>query len=207
MLFRSRVARELVASLSDFRHEGEYKVVWNNELHDVAHTLTNLDDNWYRTCQVFGKHRAAIQYAIATGTGYLMEGWDKHFHSPYRGDIRLSAIAPQDVTFVQLPRDHNIQRAYAVIIREELPINLARAIYADSPMRPGFADELVPDRDAPGWIQKGLQKLQQFVSPALRVAGRSPNQQAQASFPTVDIFHMYVLDRSVNDSEIGRAHV
>jgi len=193
-----RIARELVASLSNFRHEGEFKVTWDDSLHDVAHTLTNLDRNWYRTTYANEQHRAALQYAVATGTGYLFEGWDKHYWSPYRGDIRLSAYAPQDVTFVQLPKNHDIQRAYCVIIREELPINLAKAIYSETNRE--FAAQLVPDRDSPGWLQKGLQKLQQFVSPALRVAGRSPNQAAQASFPTVDIFHMYVYDRSVNET-------
>lgn len=194
-----RVARELVASLANFRHEGEFKVTWNNQLHDVANTLTNLDRNWYRQTYANDAHRAALQYAVATGTSYLYETWDKHFYSPYRGDIRLQALSPADVTFVQLPKTHNIQQAYAVIIREELPINLAKSIYADLD-KGRFSASLVPDRDSPGWLQKGLQKMQQFIAPALRVAGRSPNQAAQASFPTVDIFHMYVMDRSINDT-------
>lgn len=191
-----RVARELVASLANFRHEGEYKVTWDNTYYDQANTLTNLDRNWYQTTKAGANYRGAIQYAVGTGTAYLLETWDKHYHSAYRGDIRLSAISPADVTFIQLPKDHDIQRAYAVIIREELPINLARAIWAES--NPDFASSLTPDRDQPGWLAKGLQKLQQFVSPALRVAGRSPGQNSNASFPTVDIFHMYVLDRSIN---------
>lgn len=193
-----RVARELVASLSNFRHEGEFKTTADNKLYDVAHTLTKLDKNWYRTTYANEAHRAALQYAVATGTGYLYETWDKHFWSPYRGDIRLEALAPQDVTFVQLPKNHDIQRAYAVIIKEELPLNLARAIYAETNKE--FADTLMPDRDAPGWMQKGLRKVQQFVAPALRVAGRTPTAAANASFPTVDIFHMYVLDRSTNET-------
>ncbi len=193
-----RVARELVASLSNFRHEGEFKVTQNNKLFDVAHTLTNLDRNWYRTTYANEAHREALQYAVATGTGYLYETWDKHFWSPYRGDIRLAALAPQDVTFIQLPKNNDMQRAYAVIIKEELPLNLARAIYAET--NPEFAAALTPDRDAPGWLQKGLRKVQQFVAPALRVAGRTPSTAAQASFPTVDIFHMYVLDRTINDT-------
>ncbi len=193
-----RVARELVASLSNFRHEGEFKTTQDNKLYDVAHTLTKLDKNWYRTTYANEAHREALQYAVATGTGYLHETWDKHFWSPYRGDIRLEAMAPQDITFVQLPKNNDIQKAYAVIIKEELPLNLARAIYAET--NKAFAAALVPDRDAPGWIQKGLRKVQQFVAPALRVAGRSPTQAAQSAFPTVDIFHMYILDRSINET-------
>jgi hypothetical protein len=194
-----RVARELVAGLSNFRHEGEFKPTWDNRLYDRAHTLTNLDKHWYQTTRAWQAHRAALQYGVGTGTAYLYEIWDKHFHSPYRGDIKLQAYSPQDVTFVQLPKDHNIQRAYAVIIREELPLNLARNIWAaDSP---AFAESLVPDRDSPGWLIKGLEKLQQFVAPALRVAGRLGGQNDQrSSFPIVDIFHMYVMDGTINET-------
>src|SRR5258708_5885300 len=32
-----RIARELVASLSNFRYAGEYKVTWDQSLYDVAH--------------------------------------------------------------------------------------------------------------------------------------------------------------------------
>lgn len=196
-----RDARELVAGLSNFRHEGEYKPVWDQKLYDRAHTLTNLDRHWYRMTRAWEAHRGALQYGVGLGTGYLYETWDKHFHTPFRGDIKLQAIAPQDVSFVQLPKDHNIQKAYAVIIREELPINLARNIWALD--NPAFAASLVPDRDAPsrGWLAKGLAKVQQFVSPALRIAGRIGNQQeAGASFPTVDIFHMYVMDGTLNET-------
>lgn len=193
-----RVARELVASLANFRHEGEFATTWNNQLYNQASTLTNLDRNWYSEGRANDAHRAVLQYGVGKGTGYFYEVWDPYFHSPYRGDIRLSAVAPEDVTFIQLPKSHDIQRAYAVIIREEMPINVAKAVYART--NPEFAAQLVPDRDAPGWVAKGLRKVQQFLAPALRVAGRLSGQSEQASFPTVDIFHMYTLDSSVNDA-------
>ncbi len=202
----NRVARELVASLANFRHEGEFAATWNRELYGQAHTLTKLDHHWYKAARANEAHRAAIQYAITEGTGYLLEEWDKHFWGPGRGDIRLTAFDPGDITFIQLPKDTDIQRAYVVLIRYELPLNLAKAIYA--PTNRAFAEALTPDRSAPGWLGRGLQKVQQFVSPALRVAGRV--RQTSASFPTVDIFHAYSLDRTVNAGsqpvEMGMYH-
>ncbi len=196
-----RSARELVASLTSFKHEGEFISLWDQKLFDTAQMLTNLDRNWYRNPEVGAAHRGGMQYAVATGTSYWLETWNPHFHSRNRGDIQLQPLSPQDVTFIQLPRDHDIQRAYAVIWREELPINLARQIYGRT--NKAFADSLVPDRDAPTWIGKGLALVQKFLSPALRVAGvRSGTQQNTASFPTVDIFHMYTLDSSTNDGPI-----
>lgn len=191
-----RTARELVAALSSFRHEGEFKVLWDNTLYNQAHLLTDLDANWYAATHPEQAHRATLQNAVVKGTGYWVEEWDKDFWGPGFGDIRLSWMDPADVTFVQLPRDRDIQKAYMVILRYEMPINLARRIY--STINPAFAASLVPDQETPSWIQKGLQKVQQFVSPALRVAGRTRQNNA-GGFPTVDIFHGYTVDGSLNE--------
>ncbi len=192
-----RMGRELVASLANFRHAGEFKVKWNNELYDTAHILTLLDKNWYNTTFAGDVHREGIQNAVFLGTNYWYEEWDKHFWGPDKGDIRLTAINPANVTFVQLPPNRDIQLAYMVIIRQELPINLAKRIYQD--INPLFAASLTPDRDQPsGFFQKGLQKVQQFLSPALRVAGRSRQGDAPIS-PTVDIYTAYTMDNAINE--------
>jgi hypothetical protein len=187
----ARNARDIVASLSNFRHELEFKPRFNKTLYNQAHVLTKLDRNWYTETDAHDDYRANLQNAVAWGTGYLYETWNNRFHGTH-GDIDLQAYGPSDVTFVQLPRDHDIQKAYMVIIREEVPINLAKMTYEN------IADNLTPDRDAPGWIAKGLRKVQQLMggSPALRVGGR--DRQKQTSFPTVDIFHAYTLDRAIN---------
>ena len=187
-----RNARDIVSSLSNFRHDGEYKPRFDTKLYEQAHVLTKLDRNWYTETHAHTQYRSNIQNAVVFGTGYLYEDWDKEYWGTH-GDIRLQAIGPQDVTFLQLPRDHDIQKAYAVIIRDEMPLNLAKATYEN------IASNLSADRDKPGWLLKGLQALQRIMggSPLLRVAGQSRQNQT-GSFPTVDIFHMYIVDRSIN---------
>jgi hypothetical protein len=197
-----RVARELVAGLGSFRHDGEFKPQSSKDLYDAAHALTLRDRAWNRETHAFLAYRQLLQYAVSLGTGYGVCTWDKHFHSPFRGDVRLDAFAPDQVTFIQLPRDGDLQRAYVVLLRYELPINLARAIYSDT--NPAFAAALTPDRDTPNWMQKGLEKVQTFLAPALRVAGRRPGESQQTSFPTVDVFHAYTCDRSLNESGAPR---
>ena len=193
-----RNARDIVASLSNFRHEGEFKPRFDKDLYGEAHVLSKLDRAWYVETNAYEKHRANLQYAVTFGTGYMMEDWDKNFHGDH-GDINLRAVDPKDVTFVQLPGDHNIQKAYAVIIREEMPINLAKHTYFS------HADALVPDRDTPNWLVKGLRKVQRFLggSPALATAGTSGRRNT-GSFPTVDIFKMYTMDLSINESPMER---
>ena len=185
-------ARDIVASLSDFRHDGEYKPRFDKTLYDRAHVLTKLDRNWYAETRAHDAFRAHLQNTVVFGTGYLYETWNKAFHGSH-GDIELSSIAPSDVYFVQLPKNHNIQQAYMVIIREEMPLNLARATY------PNIAHLLQPDRDSPGWLEKGKRAVQKLMggSPALRVAGTAGSGQT-SSYPTVDIFSSYIMDRSFN---------
>src|SRR5262245_45791118 len=52
-----RTARQMVASLAQFRHYGETKSIWDQSLFDVAYTLNGLDENWYRNVQVHAEHR------------------------------------------------------------------------------------------------------------------------------------------------------
>jgi hypothetical protein len=188
-----RNARDIVASLSNFRHDGEFKPQFDKSKYAQAHELTKLDGHWYRETDAYGRHRENLQHAVAFGTGYLMQDYDKDFWGDH-GDISLRAVAPQNVTFVQLPNDSDIQKAYAVIVREEMPINLARSQYF------AFADRFVPDRDTPSWLAKGLRKVQKFFggSPALATAGTSGRKNT-GSFPSVDIFKMYVRDNSINE--------
>lgn len=186
---------QIRATLSNFRHAGEIVPTEDDaqEFFDRAHMLSNLDEHWERTTFSNLKLRDALGYALGKGTGYLYEDWDASMWGPGRGDIRLRACDPADVTFIQLPKSHDVQQAYVVLILEELPLQLARRMYASNP---SFANGLRADRESPGWIQKGLQRVQQFLSPALRAGGSV--RKANDSFPTVDIWHAYTLDGSVN---------
>ena len=190
-----REYREIVATLSNFRHAGEFVPTEEDsqEWFDRAHMLSNLDEHWWRVSFAHLKIRDAMLYAVAKGTGYLYQDWDKSKWGPGRGDIRLRACDPAQVTFIQLPQTHDIQQAYVALIREELPLQLAKRMYSSNP---AFANALVADRESPGWIQKGLERVQQFISPALRNAGSI--RKRNDSFPTVDIWHAYTLDGSYN---------
>src|SRR5947207_13722179 len=198
-----RITRELVASLGNFKYEGEYKVEYDQSLYQTAEHLTKRDRVWFRQARIHRAFRQLLQYGVAFGTAYAYQTWDKHFWGPYRGDIRLTALSPEDVTFVQLPRDHDLQQAYVVLICEELPINLARRRFY--PENPAFAAALNPDRDSPGWIEKGLRKVQALIggSPIFKYTGRDSNKDT-ASFPTVDIYHAYILDDSINTGPVAR---
>ncbi len=188
---------ELRASLSNFKHAGEFGPTEDDaqEFFERAHMLTNLDRNWERTTFANLVVRDVVGTALAKGTAYFYEDWDPAFWGAGRGDIRLACVDPADVTFIQLPRNHNIQQAYITLIKQEIPLQLARRMYAKYP---AFAANLRPDHDSPGWIAKGLRRVQQFISPALRAGGSIRKQND--SFPTVDIWQAYICDGSINEN-------
>src|SRR5262249_35042194 len=153
---------------------------FDNTLYERANLLTKVDRNWAKETNAYDAYRKNLQYGIDFGTGYLLEEWDKEYHNGRYGDIRLRAIDPQNVTFVQLPRDHNLQNAYIVIVREELPIMLAKRMYK------GIADLIEPDREAPteSLIKKGYRRVQQFIKRGILSLGSQDKQPA--SYPVVD---------------------
>src|SRR5262245_9853620 len=106
-----RIATELVASLASFRHEGEFKALWDNHLYDQAHILTDLDRNWYASTLAYLEHRKGLQNGVIKGTGYWLEEWNRNYWGPNKGEIELLSVDPSDVTFVQLPADNDIQKA------------------------------------------------------------------------------------------------
>lgn len=193
-----RVARELVAGLGAFEHVGEIKPAMDASKGEIARILTKIDHHWTKLEHTYTAHRQVMQNMVALGTGYGWQTWDKHFHGHYKGDVRLQALSPAHVTFVQLPNDHDIQRAYIVLIREEIPINLARRIYGRTNRR--FAELLTADRDAPSWIERGLKKVQAFLggSPVLNLGRRA--RREDSTFPVCDIYHAYIMDDSINET-------
>jgi len=188
---------QIRATLSNFKHAGEIVPTEDDaqEHFDRAHLLTNLDRHWERVTFSNLVIRDVLGYALATGTGYFYQDWDKSRWGAGRGDIRLRAIDPNDVTFVQMPRTHDIQQAYVVLIRETLPLQLAKRMYA---WNPSFANALVADGDSMSLIQKGLDRVQGFISAALRTSGTGPGRKGNDSAPTVNIWQAYTLDGSVN---------
>lgn len=187
-----RQIREVVSTLSDLRPLWGYKTD-NRDLYKQTGVLNNLLLGWYLNTFADRKIRTAIQYASVLGTAYARPIWQKDLWIAGRGDIDLQCYGPRDVLFVQLPKDKNLQRAYAVLIRNEVPIAIAHA------MHPDFQDKIVPDRNAPSSMKRGMKRVMKFASPVLNLLGRKKEDPEQV-FPTVDIWHCYILDQTINMS-------
>jgi hypothetical protein len=188
-----RQIREVVATLANLRPLWGFKSD-NPQFENQTEILNKLVLSWWHNTFADRKIREALQYAAVQGTGYLSPIWEKDFWFTGRGDVTLHAYGPKDILPVQIGRDHDLQRAYAVVIRTEVPINLARKMY------PLAGDRIQADRGAPLEMKKGLRRVSKFVSPALLHASGKDKSLEETPFPMVDVYNVYIMDTSYNDT-------
>lgn len=196
---QKRIIRDIVATMSNLRPLWGYSTD-NRELDSQSEVLNKLLLAWYQSTFADRKIKEALQYAAAMGTGWIGPDWKKDFWTRGRGDVTLNVYSPENVLPFQLPADHDIQRAYAVSLREEVPINLARAMF------PTMAGKLIADRNAPSGLKKGIGKMASFLSPVLNrfAADQKSRKSIDSIFPVVDIYQTYILDLSINEGPDAR---
>ena len=185
-----RQIREVVSTVSDLRLMGGFKTD-NRELYKNNEVINKLIQAWYLNTFADRKIRKTMQYAAVGGTGYARPIWKMDMWYEGRGDIDIESYGPEDVGFVQLPRDGNFQRAYAVWIHQAVPVAMMCAMF------PNDIAYIKPDRYEMGTIRRGLAKVQKFLAPALNL--RSTNEQDTTS-PVCDVYHTYILDMSINNT-------
>ena len=191
---QKRLIRDVVATMANLRPLWGYSTD-NHNLDKQAEILNKLLVGWYQTTFADRGIRKGLQYAGGLGTGYIGPDWKSDFWTRGRGDIVIKSWGPEQVLPCQIGDDHDLQRAYAVTLKEQVPINLARAMF------PTMQGKITPDRQAPGGLRKGLGKMSTFLSPVLnRFASDQRGKKAvETVFPMVDIYQTYIMDMSVNE--------
>jgi hypothetical protein len=195
-----RQARELTSTLANLRPIFTFKT--DNELFRVqTDILSKLTMSWWQQTRAARKFKAALQWSCYS-TGYLSPTWEKSFWRSGKGDIDLKSYGPRDVLPIQMGRDHNLQKAYAVVICNEVPLHQAVTMF------PNFTDRIKPDRTTPSWYSGMLGKVRQrtraaFPRHLLDILG-APKEDASPSGPTVDLYNIYIMDNTMNLSDRPR---
>ena len=187
-----REVSEVIATLSNLRPSWRYETD-NQDWHNQASKLSKLKDAWWYNTFADMSIAEALSYSAVQGTGYASPWWDSNFHARGRGDITLSSYGPDSVMPIQIPRDGDWQKAYAVIIYEEVPLHLAHRMY------PTYTDKIKPDRDSPGWLAERVKKVRRWASSFLNFAGPRAGDDT-VYYPTCDKYTVYILDSTVNDT-------
>lgn len=189
--FVQRNAREIVATLTNLNPRWGYNTD-NPDWQPHVDVLNKCFRGWWSSTFADRKIKGALQHALSA-SGYIMVRWNPNFWSPDRGDIELVPLAGEDVFVVMPSKDGDIQKAYAVLIREEVPLAEAWARF------PTKRHEIQPTRSHASWMRKPQSGIQKLVSPFMAALGRTPTgARKDAIYPTVDIWHIYVQDYSLN---------
>lgn len=187
-----RDIKEMVAILSNIRPSWIYETrsfkdeTWAQQ----ARIQNALSKDWYERNFIDRDIKKLLQLGLVEGTGYLSPIWNPHLNGLYRGGIELKLYRYNEVFPVQLPKDFNLQNAYAVIISDEMGINRAKKTF------PHKADRLIPDR---GHSKLGKGLIATAAQTMLGAIQQRDNPKTKiTSGPVIDIYYIYVDDFSIN---------
>ena len=137
--------------------------------------------------------RKSWQYATGLGTGYTSIGYDPDYFGFRKGEICLHAHGPNDVLPLGLPKDHNLQKAYAVILRVPTPYHQVIRMFPD------YADMIHPTREALKQHGTVVAQSVKFASAVLKRFGPGATQQHEpVTWAEVDLYYIFIDDRTVN---------
>lgn len=188
-----RQIREMVASLSNLRPmEAAHSA--NTEYAKRVSVTNALSKHWWLNTFADRKWREGTQYAAVLGTGYVSPYWDSDYYFEDEGEIALSTYGPSDVLPIQMGRDNDLQKAYAVAIRNELPLYQVHEAF------PTKAHLVTADRDKPGWVDRAINRLRPRARQGVLGVLNTTMNSMEGTQPVCDVYYIYVRDNSINDS-------
>jgi hypothetical protein len=188
-----RQIRELVSLMANLKPTASNQTK-DKALYATADVANKVDLSWWYNTFADRKFKDSFQAAALTGTVYVSHVWDTDLLGYKRGDIRTDVYDARDVLLINPPKDHDLQKCYAVVIKKRVPIHLVAARY---PLR---AHELIPDYGTKGYTQQGIDYVQSFMASPLRaLSGQFDDPPAPNDiFPTLDLYETYIYDLSIN---------
>ncbi len=191
-----RQAREAIANQSDIRQNWQIRTTKLDDpmCLDQADDFNNLSKDWWSRLFVDRTVKGAQQYSGGHGTGYVLLWPD---YDPLTGDIDImpTYLDYKSVLVGHIPSDNDIQKAYRVDIRLELPLPLAHKKFPD------FIETIKPDTEVPSRIARNFKKTKKSWR-GLWEWKKSRNTQSAVSnpFPSVNIFYTFIDDNTINET-------
>lgn len=186
-----RDAREIVGTLANIRpfwgYSSDASVYANSAtmMNKVARAVY-LESFFDRAL------KGALQYAMATGDGYIWLKYSRSMYGRGEGRIKFDYLGSLDVLPVQMPRDNDIQEAYIVTICDLPPVARAHAMF------PLFQDKLKPL--AKRKYKGSIAAQQRFTLAERFKLGSSRRDSFMELYSEVN--YQYILDNSINTTGV-----
>lgn len=187
-----RNIREVTGTLSKLRPLWGYYSD-NKDYSEKGEMFNKITKFWYLSQMVDRSVKRALDFAAATGLGWLHPVYRRDKYGTGKGDIRLQTYGAPSVLPVQLPESGDWQEAYAVTILKELPVAMAHGMF------PTFQHRLKPTSSRYWYMNDGVRKATtgNWMARAFGRVKRTA-EDTNLSDLLVPIRYTYILDLSMN---------
>lgn len=178
------------ADLTDFRPYWQYES-FNDMYEQQVRIQSAILTSWFPK---FGERptELIVKTAILNGCGVGNLAWD-----PHRQEIALNACHPHDVKPVRPADTGSFQDCFAVVERRERPVNFVKSAFPHA----AHLIKTVRDASYAGMISTAASRVFGATPITYGTPLASPPSKRLGSLPVVDLYYLYVDDRSINDSD------
>jgi hypothetical protein len=201
--YRSRISTnrlkrnisEIVNTLAKLRPMWGYHSD-NKAYKDQAEMMNKVTRAWYLESFADISIKEALQYAAATGRGWVVPVYRRDMFGTGRGDIKLLTYGAPCVLPNQLPASGDWQSAYVVHILDEMPVAMAHGMF------PAFQHRLRPSSSRYWYANDAVRKAA-TGNLWTRMFGRGPRQPGSEALSDllVPIRRSYIIDLTVNTTK------
>lgn len=195
-----RQTREAIANQSDIRQNWSVRttVTSDKEMVVQAAEMDKLSQNWWNELFVDRTVKGAQQFAGGYGTGYIFQWPDIN---PITGEIDIipTFLDYKSVLVGHIPADNNLENAYRVDVRLEMPLPQAHEKYPD------HIDIISPDTEVPSRMARNWDSAKKVFKGIVDYTNRRKKTLSSSvsnPFPSVNIFMTFVKDNSINETGI-----
>ncbi|KKK53271.1 hypothetical protein LCGC14_3096460, partial [marine sediment metagenome] len=185
----------LSAAMTDTKPFWDYRT-YNKKFESQATIANKLSAAWYYTRNIDLRQLGVVQYALAGGSGYAHIIYNHELE-----DLDIIPEDPRDVIPIRPASLHTIQDSFGVIVRRERTVNWVKQKFGKR------ADRVVADRDASISTQADLIQSPGVSAPRssfMQNVASTLKKKPDLKIPSVDVFYMYIDDRSRNKGGVQR---
>jgi hypothetical protein len=198
--YRSRVStnrlkrnvREITGTLSKLRPLwGFYSD--NKAYSSKAEMFNKIVRFWYLKQMADRSIKEALDYAAASGRGWVRVAYRRRMHGTDRGDIKLFTYGAPCILPVQLPASNDWQEAYGITILDEMPVAMAHGMF------PQYQNRLRPTSSRYWYMNDGVRQAAtgNWLSRAFGKVKRSTNDTSLSDL-LIPVRYTYIIDLSIN---------
>lgn len=200
--YRSRVnpnplkrnLREVIGVMSKLRPMWGYSSD-NRANADNAEMMNKTTRAWYLHVRADRSVKRALQWAGATGRGWMRPVYRRRMYGTGKGDISLFTYGAPSVLPVQLPASGDWQEAYAVTFLEDMPVAMAHGMF------PAHQHRLRPTTSRYWYMNDAVRQASQgnWLRRAFTWVQKRPSDSGLSDL-YVPIRYTYVIDLAINTS-------